>query len=312
MGQLRSRALRVAVLLLGPTVLAAACGDDDETTTASEATTTTAAEDTAAPDDGGEGEAADAVTVTVGADGLEVPAEIPAGAVEVTVDGDVEEVDFTRVTDGTTEEAFVEGIASLLEGGPAPEFFLANSGAVVDSGSATSTILLEPGSYIVWAESSVDDEDGEEPTIVTAPVTVTGGGGAELPEAQNTITARDYEFEVDVTAGDGFVFRNEGPDQLHHAIIFNFGDLDPAVVEENLPAFLQSGEDAPPPPAFAELDFDSLEGGASAVFSPGLGGTAPGAFESGTTYVAVCFLSDLQGGPPHAMAYDMFEVFTVE
>lgn len=309
--------MRVAVLLLGPTVLAAACGDDDSTT-ASEATTTTAAEspdDTTAPDEGGdegEDEAAGGITVTVTGDAIEVPAEITAGAVEVTVEGDVQEVDFTRVTDGTSEDAFVEGMASLIEGGPAPEFLLGTAGAVVDGGGSTTTILLEPGSYFVWAESSVGDGDGEEPTMLTAPATVTGEGGAELPDSERTITAHDYGFDVDVAAGEGFVFRNDGPDQLHHAILFNFGELDAAVVEENLPAFLQGGEEAPPPPAFADVDFENLEGGASAVFSAGLGGTAPGAFESGTTYAAVCFISDLQGGPPHAIAYDMFEVFTVE
>lgn len=296
--------MRVAVLLLGPTILAAACGDDEDTT-AGEATTTTAATaDTSAPEESGDG-----ITVTVTADGIEVPAELPAGAVEVTVEGDVEEVDFTRVTEGTTEEAFAEGIASLINGGPAPEFLLANSGAVVTD--EPTTILLEPGSYIVWTESSVDDDDGEEPVVLTTPATVTGEGGAELPEAQNTITAHEYGFDVEVSAGDGFNFLNEGPDQLHHAIVFNFGQLDPAVVEENLPAFLQSEDDTPPPPAFAELDFDNLEGGNSAVFSPGLGGTAVGTFESGSTYAAVCFIADLQGGPPHAIAYNMFEVFAV-
>ena len=35
-------------------------------------------------------------------------------------------------------------------------------------------------------------------------------------------------------------------------------------------------------------------------------------FESGRTYVALCFVGDKKGGPPHAIANQMFKVFTVE
>jgi hypothetical protein len=50
------------------------------------------------------------------------------------------------------------------------------------------------------------------------------------------------------------------------------------------------------------------------VFSSGLGNqfTVPGGFESGRTYVLACFISDRAGGPPHAIAHDMYKVFTVE
>jgi hypothetical protein len=50
----------------------------------------------------------------------------------------------------------------------------------------------------------------------------------------------------------------------------------------------------------------------SGVASPGFGNTFNANFESGRVYVALCFVSDKKGGPPHAIANQMFKVFTVE
>ena len=33
--------------------------------------------------------------------------------------------------------------------------------------------------------------------------------------------------------------------------------------------------------------------------------------EAGHTYVALCFIADREGGAPHAMEHDMYEVFEV-
>lgn len=110
--------------------------------------------------------------------------------------------------------------------------------------------------YFVWTESGAADGLAPEgtPLLYTAPLTVSGDGGGELPDTDGSFTASDYEFAVDAAAGERFTFRNDGPEQLHHAQIFNFGDIDPAVVEENFTAFVSSeGEDIPE--AFADLDF---------------------------------------------------------
>lgn len=342
--QPKGNALRASTkkLLAGVAVIAlftGACGNDDE-----DAATGTGTET------GTNGEAGEGITVTVTDDSIEVPSEVAAGVVTVTIEGGdpFAEVDFSRVTSGTTEEEFEEGFLPVINGGPFPDFFEANAGALAGQ---TSEITLEPGEYIVWTEEpSGDEEDdggeGEEPDVeaesaqaeettttvaedgegedgegedggedeisglLTASMTVTDGDVGELPSTDGTITAQDYEFSVDVQAGDRFTFRNEGPDQLHHAVLFSFGDLDPAVVEENIPGFFAE-EDAPPPEAFADLDFENFEAGGSAVFSAGLGGTFDAVLESGTTYAAVCFISDKTGGPPHVAAYDMYEVFQV-
>ena len=151
--------------------------------------------------------------------------------------------------------------------------------------------------------------------VLTATFTVTPGEAGDLPDTDgNEIIARDYSFDVKVKDGaEEVVFRNEGPDQLHHFVLMNFGDLEPSVVEENLPAFFEGGEDAPPPPAFKDVDLENLEAGDGPVLTPGLGATASvNAFESGNTYVALCFIQDRTGGPPHAIGKGMRTVFTVE
>lgn len=332
MTQRRSAILAIALSLV---LVLAACGDDG----------------TPGGDSAGEGagEGGAGFTVTLTADAIEIPDEVAGGVVEVTLESDLDEaeVNFSQVAAGTTEEQFREAIARTVSGGPIPDFIQAETGVLGgEGGEGRATLILPEGEYIAWSETrgaEEGEEEGEgsatttsmaleaEPPeeggeggegedamspddFVTTSFTATQGEGGELPDVEaGQITARDYTFDIDVSAGgDEFVFRNEGPDQFHHVVLFNFGDIEASVVEENLPAFFESEEDAPPPPAFEDLDFENLEAGASTVLSPGLGTTAQGSFESGTTYAAVCFIGDKSGGPPHAIAHGMRTVFTVD
>ncbi len=245
------------------------------------------------------------VTVTVNGDSISVPSEIDAGVVEVTITGEMnvgDEVDFTKVTAGTTGEQFIEGMLGVVQGGPFPDFFEGNAG--VSAGPVPMSVTLEPGAYFVWTE-------GGEGGLLISEVTVTGAAGGELPDTDGIITVRDYSFDVDVSAGDTYTFKNEAANESHHAVLINFGDLDPALVEENLPAFIQANfEDTPPPDALGEVDADAFIPG-SGVFSPGFSGTFSTTLESGNTYAIACFIQDRAGSAPHAIAYGMFEVFQV-
>ncbi len=255
-------------------------------------------------DDGGDsGGGATDITVAIADGALTVPGEVSAGVVSVTLTGGEPEteVEFSRVVDGTTEEEFREAIGVVLEGGPIADFIEANSGAM--AGTEPGAIQLEPGQHFVWVEGDSD--------ILLAPTEVTGDAGGELPPTDGTITARDYGFEVDVGAGTRFTFSNSGPDQLHHAVVANFGDLDPDAVREALPELLASEEGGSVPDVFADFDVDGAFQAGSGVFSPGLGGTFETTIEPGNTYALFCFIGDRAGGPPHAIAYDMFEVFQV-
>lgn len=245
------------------------------------------------------------VTVTVNGDSISVPSEIDAGVVEVTITGEMNvgsEVDFTKVTAGTTGEQFIEGMLGVVEGGPFPDFFEGNAGVSLGKNLSPMSVTLEPGAYFVWTEV----EGGED--LLTSEVTVTGAAGGELPDTDGIITVRDYSFDVDVSAGDTYTFKNEAANESHHAFLISFGDLDLALVEENLPAFVQANfEDTPLPDALAE--FDVIDG--SGVFSPGFSGTFSTTLESGNTYAIACFIQDRAGSAPHVFAYDMFDAFQV-
>lgn len=303
-------------------LVAAGCGDDD---------------DGGGSADGG----SSLLEVTLGADSISVPDEVTGRVVEVVFESPTDEleVDFTRVDEGTTVDEFREGIAVVIGGGPFPDFMQTNAGVTaVAEGTVRQHVLLEPGSYMAWVERPrLDDEDeggddegddegdggedeggDEEEEALTADdilaqaFTVVAGSDGDLPSTDGTITASDYDFDLDVEAGDRYTFVNDGPEQFHHVVVFNFGDLDPEVVEENFPAFMQGEEDAPPPEAFADVLGPDFEAGGSGVFGQDSAGTFSMTLESGNTYAAVCFISDRSGGPPHAFGHDMWKVFTVD
>ena len=59
---------------------------------------------------------------------------------------------------------------------------------------------------------------------------------------------------------------------------------------------------------------DAQLGPPSSEDSPGpeINFTMEEPFETGRVYVALCFVSDRAGGPPHAIAHDMVKVFTAK
>lgn len=362
----RTPILGVAIsvaLLLGAT----ACGDDDDE--AVDATTTTQA--------GGP----TTIEVTLSSAGFEgVPSELPAGLVEITLVNDSDaygSLDITRVTEGTSEDEFVDGLAPLFQGSEFPEYFESNVGVEADAGETrTSTVILREGEHIAWSEvrppegeedtsttvaggeegaagvggptgtltavaaedesetdsateEGVDDAAEEDeplaeepeggpgegsgmPEVVTAELMVTAGDDdAELPEADGEIVARDHEFEATLVGPGTVNFRNEGPEQFHHAVVMDFGTNDPAAVEEAFPAILESGGDPSALPDTADLDMDEVnfDFAGSGVFGPdGAAGTFEADIVEGNTYVLVCFLQDRTGGRPHAIAHDMWDV----
>ena len=161
-------------------------------------------------------------------------------------------------------------------------------------------------------ETEEGDEGSGAPSIVTAPLEVTAGDdSAELPEADGEIVARDYEFEATLDGPGTINFRNEGPLQFHHAVVMDFGTNDPAAVEEAFPAILESEGDPSALPDVEGLDLDDVnfDFAGSGVFGPdGAAGTFDADIVEGNTYVLVCFIQDIDGGPPHAVAHDMWDV----
>ncbi|HEV2810095.1 MAG TPA: hypothetical protein VGV93_06840 [Acidimicrobiales bacterium] len=328
---------KVLVVVAALSLVATACGTDDVAEDAADPTTTEEQSTTTAPEDGGE-----ATAVTIVADDYvfsEAPAEIEAGLVDVTFEnvGGVEhELALVEIGD-TPIDQVGEDLAPTLEGGPFPDYVENLAIPLVADGgeTVTSSALVAEGNYalICTFTGVAPEEDASTTTAVEGiggeeeeegprhydlgmirPLTVTAGeADATLPESESSVTARDYSFDVDVSAGRQTVnFTNEGPDQVHHAVFFPFNEgVDEAAAEAALDTFLSSeDEQAPPPP---EIDLEGLESSPEfGVFSTGLGASYDAEFESGRTYAVVCFIQDRAGGPPHVFAHDMKEIFTVE
>ncbi|WP_421121631.1 hypothetical protein ACE2AJ_09645 [Aquihabitans daechungensis] len=309
----RRRWAAIAAVAAIASVTAAGCGSDSDGASSSsdKATTTEAPTDTAAPASGAEPTKVEATLTDSAIEGL--PDDLEAGVVEVAVtdettdEGAGGELNFSLVADGTTEEDFAEGISSVFEGGPFPEFMQNTAGAIGDA-----TITLDEGSYIVWTDksSNLDRESTQDDLVMSSLTVGPGTDGAALPESDGSVTASDYRFDVDIPAGEATItFTNESEKQYHHVILTDFGSNDPELVADNLLAIIESDGEGEMPEG---IDPEQMEFGVgqTSVFGPGSSGSFTTDLKAGNTYAAICFISDVEGGAPHAMQHEMFEVFT--
>ena len=239
-----------------------------------------------------------------------VPAELSAGVYSITFQNvaDVADGPLFLETGGRTADEFMAEFAVALEGGPIPEYLDTVVGFPSTAPLATTqTIMTLPaGDYLMLSFFG----DDREPVV--AEVTVTGNDPDvdDLP-ADEVIAAKDYGFDVSgLAAGAQTVtFRNNGPQQFHHAVLQRFPDgttLQQA--EDAIDVMLTLGENDAPPDGTL-LPEDVIDTG---VFAPGTGGTFDVNLDAGGTYALFCFISDRQGGPPHAIAHGMHDVFVVE
>lgn len=326
---------RVPVCVAGLALIAglglSGCGNDDKADSAKDTTTS-------APADDGSTTTADATPV--GLQELNVtahdftfeglPKEMKDGSTRITFtnEGSVpHDLAFVEVDKDTDLDQFVKDFAPYFQGGPMPKYATAVVGPVLADGgaSAVSEFTIEPGTYVAICgqtgdpakpkgpDGSPGDGDVHMMRGMAQMVTVTDGGSDEpLSEPDGTLTAKDYSFDVDVAGGDKVIrFTNDGPAEVHFADIQVF----PAgTTEEQASAAMKTLFNLPDgqaPPAGTPLPEET---GFSGILSPGpeINFTMEEPFETGRVYVALCFVSDRAGGPPHAIAHDMVKVFTAK
>ena len=231
---------------------------------------------------------------------LSAPKSVQAGLVEVSLSSPAGEAthdaQLVRVEGDHTVDEVVAAVSTL--GAPIPRWLIPAGGVGQTDGGAVNTVMqrLEPGQYYIL---DTDEPEGDKvksyaETGATAALEVTGEtGAAELPEPDPKVTARDYTFAVSgLKAGNSEIeFENAGK-QPHHLMAFPYRKG--ATLDEVRKFFTEEGEGSAPPP----LDF--------------AGATRTATLESGDKQIAeldlkrgkyalVCFISDRDGGPPHAV-----------
>jgi hypothetical protein len=230
-----------------------------------------------------------------------------------TAEAGVAEISFTNQSDKTADMQLIrvegdhsaaetiQALGKVIEGAPFEDWFFGGGGiAVIKPGqSATVTQVLEPGTYYVFNTES----DGPPSPSSAGAIEVTGEASDEELEADSVVTAEDaedeYSFEVDgVEAGKNEILFENAGEQPHHLLMAKIkGD---ATAEEIEKAF--KADKGPPP--IEEKGSQStavIEGGEGQLVTVDL---SPG------RYAAFCFITDRDGGKPHALKgmVDEFEV----
>ena len=277
--------LRVLTALTALTAVAllAGCGDDDSDSTA-------AGDGSSAPQ-----EVEIGVADRGGSVAFTVPKRIETGVTELTLRNDSErpqDMQLIFVDGDHSEKEVVTAYEEVGRGGaPIPDWFIAGGGTpTVGPGKSKSVVqVLEPGTYYGFTSSDGSftsfDVTGEE-------------SGDELPETGATISAYEYGFKAEgLEAGSGPVrFENTGA-QPHHVIAFPIiGDAKIGEVK----AFFKTEKGKPPVAFEQETSTAVVEGGSGQLVDLDL--SKPG------RYALVCFISDRQGGPPHALKGMVSEV----
>jgi hypothetical protein len=260
-------------LLLATAIPLAACGDDDD-----------------GGGGGGGGDAADVaqLSIDVTDQGIEAPQSIEAGLVEITLTNSglgPHEAQLLRVAGGHTAEQALDVV--IGESQRIPDWIGGGGGfgSTKPGETATATQVLEPGSYAIL--------DTYPHNPVSAELEVTGEAGeAELPEAEATVTAREYTFETSgLKAGKNTIlFENTGK-QLHHLIA---NPVKQGTTAAQVIKFFKTEEKSANPFRGGE---EATVG--TSVIDSGMSQVVDLELKAGS-YAFQCYVSDRAGGPPHA------------
>jgi uncharacterized cupredoxin-like copper-binding protein len=242
-------------------------------------------------DDDGGGEAADATQLSIDAtdQGIEAPQSIEAGLVEITFTNSGKrphEAQLIRLEGGHTPEQALKVVTGDSQ--RIPDWIVGGGGVGTTKPGATGTAtqILDPGSY------AIVDTQTDKPASATLEVTGQAAE-ADLPDADATVTAREYTFEASgLKAGKNTIlFENTGK-QLHHLIA---NPVKQDATPEQIIKFFESEEKSANPFRGGEE-----AGVATSVIDTGTSQVIELDLKAGN-YAFQCFIPDRAGGPPHAL-----------
>jgi hypothetical protein len=245
------------------------------------------------------------ITIT-GPTEIEAPATAEPGLAEITLaneTGEDADAQLIRVEEQRSFEEVIEALAAARDGEPVPEWFIAAGGVgTLDPGAERSVSgLLEPGTHYVFNTVEVDLVEALEPAEAPT-IEVEGEPSAdELPPADATVRGFEYDFEAEglVAGKSQLLFENTG-DQPHHLIL---APIDPGRTIDEVREFIETEEGAPP--------FDFAAATFTAVVGPGQSQIVGVDLDPGD-YALICFISDREGSPPHALLGQVAEAEVAE
>ncbi len=233
------------------------------------------------------------ITVTLGDDGLGVPADTPSGVVAIDQSA-APDAFIARLNDGVTTEQLTEALASAQEDPTAALALLSLLGGASNTTDGHLIVDLKPGPYAVvnFGETG--------PQIAT--FTAGEPSGATAPTPDVTVDLVDFNFAIpaEISAGPKVWQINNKGQQWHEMAIVKLSEG--ATVDDVL-AMLASGEETDGPPPFEDVAFWLPN-------SPGETGYVTWDLPAGE-YTVLCFLPDLTSDfSPHA-AHGMVAQLTV-
>ncbi|HEY5815197.1 MAG TPA: hypothetical protein VIS95_02535 [Solirubrobacterales bacterium] len=223
---------------------------------------------------------------------IEGPASADTGLAEITLSnrGNGEaDLQLIRVEGDHSAAETVEGLEKAMAGKPFPEWFFAGGGVGITGPGESQTVtqVLKPGTY--YAFDTEGSQGPPDPKAVPA-LEVSGEESSDEVEGDARVTAVEYAFEAEeLPSGEVEIdFENAG-DEPHHLIAAPLkGDATAADVEQAI----KSEKGQPPIEEDETRNTAVLEGGEGQAVTLDL---KPG------RYALLCFISDRQGGPPHAL-----------
>ncbi len=220
------------------------------------------------------------------------PQSAESGVAEITLDNQSDsegDLQLIRTEGDRSVEEVVEAFEGTGSGKPLPDWFFGGGGvgSTPAGKSATVTQVLQPGTYFAV------NTEGQPQADRIATLEVSGDATDETVEGEGeaTVSAGEYVFESEAPLPSGeneIVFDNVGA-QPHHLLASRLiGDA----TAEDVEAFFKTEKGKPPLSENGTQATAVIEGGEGQVVTLDL---EPG------RYAFYCFISDRQGGPPHAL-----------
>ncbi len=222
---------------------------------------------------------------------ISAPKNAESGLAEIKFGNNSEgeaDLQLIRVEGDHSAKEVADGLIKATKGKPFPDWFFAGGGIGLTEPGATvtATQVLRPGTYYAF------NTEGQISPKTAAVTKVTGeASDEEVAEGEGTVEAGEYVFESDspLPAGTNqIVFENIGA-QPHHMLASKLiGDS----TVEDVEKFFKNQKGKPPLSEEGTQTTAVIEGGESQLVTFEL---EPG------RYAFYCFITDRQGGPPHAL-----------